>query len=78
MFSSASARYALRACLVGLAAFASTILASDWKHALVGGVLAALGYAGIGAAVPAVEPAVGAKMSVRARVDGRTVKAKIV
>ena len=47
MFDSVTARYLLRAFLVGVAAFA--------------GILAALAYAGIGAAVPAVEPSIGNK-----------------
>lgn len=70
MFDSVTARYVLRCVLFGVSAFlvslqASTLgsdLTSDevWAAAIAGGI-AALAYAGIGAAVPAVEPSIGNK-----------------
>lgn len=62
MFSSAISRYVLRALLVGVgAAVPVWVAGQDWKQVVGSGVLAALAYAGIGAAVPAVEPNVGTK-----------------
>lgn len=62
MFSNPTARYALRALLVGVAAFVSAWYAGDWKDGLYAGVVALASYAGLGAAVPAVEPHVGRKL----------------
>ncbi len=64
MFDNVQARYALRCVLFGLAA-ALPVLAVDgtWKQIVVAGVGAALSYAGIGAAVPAVEPSIGKKLT---------------
>ena len=70
MFDNVQARYVLRAVLVGVAGFVvslqasstgSDLEASEWRNAVIAGVLAALSYAGIGAAVPAVEPSIGVK-----------------
>lgn len=63
MFSSAESRYVLRALLVGVGAAVSSMLADgDWKQIVASGVLAALAYAGIGAATGPVEPFIGNKM----------------
>ena len=65
MFKNAEARYALRCVLVGLAAFLTALQAAGtdaWLNALIGGAVAALAYAGIGAAVSPVEPFIGNKM----------------
>lgn len=71
MFNSATARFILRAFLVGVASFVVSLQASstgsdlepsEWRNAVFAGVLAALAYAGIGATVPAVEPNIGNKM----------------
>lgn len=63
MFKSAEARYALRTCLVGLAAAVPLLIAGeDWKQIVGSGILAALAYAGIGAATPQVEPFIGKKL----------------
>lgn len=68
MFDSVTARYVLRATLVGVAALVVSLQASatgsdlepsEWRNAVFAGILAALAYAGIGAAVPAVEPNIG-------------------
>lgn len=65
MFSKAEARYALRCILVGAAA-AVTALSTDgweaWPKAILSGFVALFAYAGVGAAVPQVEPFVGAKL----------------
>lgn len=66
-----TARYVLRCLLVGVATLAGSLQASGYGSSLdqaelVNGVLAAvvaaLAYAGIGAAVPVVEPNVGNKL----------------
>jgi len=62
----ATTRYVVRCALVGLFAAAGTLIAleplswSDALHGLLTGLVAAGGYAGIGAASP-VEPSVGRK-----------------
>lgn len=67
MFDSVGARFALRSCLVGVASAASVLLTSlpidslDAQKAALTFIVAALSYAGIGAAVPAVEPSIGKK-----------------
>lgn len=67
MFKSVEARFALRSFLFGVSAVATTLFVSlpvdtvDVEKAFLAGVIAALSYAGIGAAVPAVEPSVGVK-----------------
>ena len=70
MFDNVAARYVLRCVLFGFAAFLSALQASSfgsdlhWDElvqALIAGGIAALAYAGIGAAVPAVEPNIGNK-----------------
>ena len=65
MFSKAEARYALRCVLVGLASFLTALQAAGmdaWLNCLIGGAVAALAYAGVGAAVPQVEPYVGKEL----------------
>lgn len=64
MFKNVEARYALRCVLYGLAA-AVPLLATNgsWRAIVVSAVGGALAYAGIGAAVPAVEPQIGKKLS---------------
>ena len=71
MFDKTTARYILRCVLFGVSSFlvsiqasstGSDLEASEWRNALIAGALAALAYAGIGAAVPAVEPNIGNKM----------------
>jgi hypothetical protein len=69
MFKSVEARFALRATLFGVAgANASLATAlpglswSDGVTALILGIGSALGYAGIGAIAPAVEPTIGRKL----------------
>lgn len=73
MFSSPTARYVLRCFLVGVAGLAASLQASGYGssidqseliNGLLAGVILALGYAGIGAAVPAVEPRIGNTMDV--------------
>lgn len=70
MFDSVTARYVLRGILFGVWGFAvalqasstgSDLEASEWRNAVIAGVLGALGYWGVGAAVPAVEPNIGNK-----------------
>lgn len=70
MFKSVEARYALRCTLVGVSALLSSLAAStlgsnldlgEFIFALASGFSGALAYAGIGAAVPAVEPSIGNK-----------------
>lgn len=71
MFKSVQARFALRATLFGVAATNASLLASitgsslTWNEAafaFLTGVSTGLAYAGIGAAVPQVEPNVGNKL----------------
>lgn len=71
MFDSPTARYVLRVFLVGVGAFCASLQASSYGsgldqaeivNALLGAVVVALAYAGIGAAVPAVEPNIGNTM----------------
>lgn len=65
MFSSVEARFVLRAFLVGVASFLTALQAAgadNWLNALIGGAIAALAYAGVGAALPQVEPNVGKKL----------------
>jgi len=68
MFDSVQARYVLRCFLFGLSAFLVSVQASatgsdltqdEWLYAAIAGALAALAYAGIGAASTAVEPSIG-------------------
>ena len=70
VFNSVTARYVLRCFLYGVMAVAVSLQASstgsdlepsEWRNAVLAGVIAALAYAGIGAAVPAVEPNIGNK-----------------
>lgn len=70
MFDSVRARYVLRCVLFGISAFLVSLQASTlgsdltWDEtaaAAIAGGIAALAYAGIGAAVPAVEPSIGNK-----------------
>ena len=66
MFDSVQARFVLRCVLFGVSAFLVALQAQGtpvtfeavWSSAIAGGI-AALAYAGIGAAVPAVEPNIG-------------------
>lgn len=68
MFDSVTARYLLRVCLYGVGAILVSLQASsngsdltngEIVQALIAGGLAALAYAGIGYASPAVEPNIG-------------------
>lgn len=68
---SPTGRYVLRCFLVGVAALATSLQASAYGsgldqaelvNGLLASVIAALAYAGIGAAVPVVEPNVGNKL----------------
>lgn len=69
MFNDVRSRFALRAILVGVAASNAAFLTIVYAgHAITGssvgilisvGVAHALAYAGIGAAVPSVEPSIG-------------------
>lgn len=70
MFDSVQARYVLRSVLCGVSAVLVSLQASaagsaldnnEIVQALIAGGIAALAYAGIGAAVPAVEPSIGNK-----------------
>ena len=69
MFNSVEARYALRCVLFGISGFLVAVQAHGspvtgtalWESAVAGGI-AALAYAGIGAAVPIVEPSIGKKL----------------
>lgn len=70
MFDNVQARYVLRAVLTGVLAALVSIQASasgtdlHWDEvlqAVIAGGIASLVYAGIGAAVPAVEPSIGNK-----------------
>lgn len=71
MFSKAEARYVLRCLLFGLSGLLVSLQASaagsdltqgEVGQAFIAGGLAALAYAGIGAAIPAVEPSIGNKL----------------
>ena len=70
MFDNVAARYVLRCVLFGVSALLVSLQASsagsdlesgEIIQALIAGGIAALAYAGIGAAVPAVEPSIGNK-----------------
>lgn len=70
MFDSPTSRYVLRCFLFGVSALLVSLQASasgsaldnnEILLALIAGGIAALTYAGIGAAVPAVEPLIGNK-----------------
>lgn len=70
MFDSVQARYVLRCILFGVSAFLVSLQASatgsdltgdEVLYAAIAGGIAALSYAGIGAASPAVEPNIGNK-----------------
>lgn len=70
MFDNVAARYVLRCFLFGVSAVLVSLQASGYGSditqpelidALIAGGIAALAYAGIGAAVPAVEPNIGLK-----------------
>lgn len=69
MFATAGARYVLRAFLFGLSGFLVALQAhgtpidgNGLVESLIAGGLAGLAYAGIGAAVPVVEPSIGKKL----------------
>lgn len=65
MFDKAEARYALRCVLVGVSAVVAYLVANGfdaWAESLLAGASAALTYAGIGAALPQVEPFIGNKL----------------
>lgn len=73
MFDTPTSRYVLRCFLVGVAALCVSLQASGYGssldqaeliNAVLAAVVAALAYAGVGAAVPAVEPNVGNKFEV--------------
>ena len=68
MFDTVTARYVLRCTLFGVAAFLVSVQASatgsslTWDevlYAAIAGGIAALAYAGIGAASSSVEPSIG-------------------
>ncbi len=72
MFDSVTARFVLRCMLFGVSAFLVSLQAAaqasgagsalnggDVVNALIAGGIAGIAYAGIGAAVPAVEPNIG-------------------
>lgn len=70
MFDSVTARYVLRGFLFGVWGFAVSLQASstgsdleptEWRNAIIAGVLGALAYYGVGAASPQVEPNIGNK-----------------
>jgi len=69
MFDRVEVRYALRCALFGISGFLVAVQAHGspvtgtalWESAVAGGI-AGLAYAGIGAAVPAVEPSIGMKV----------------
>jgi len=70
MFATVQSRYALRCTLFGVSAFlvslqaaatGSSLTGSEAVYALIAGGIAALAYAGIGAASPNVEPNIGYK-----------------
>lgn len=64
MFKSPAARYVLRAVLFGVSALLVALQADQsLADALIAAGLASLSYAGIGAAVPAVEPSIGRKLN---------------
>lgn len=63
IFKNVEARFALRCLLFGAAAaVAGAQAGANWTAALLAGATGALAYAGIGAAVPAVEPSIGKKL----------------
>lgn len=69
MFDRVGARFALRSVLVGVAGFLTALQAHGspvgWTslyESAIAGALVGLGYAGIGAAVPVVEPSIANKM----------------
>jgi hypothetical protein len=69
MFNNPVARFVLRAVLVGVAVAAAKlqgnlpgISGSDAIDAALAAIIASLAYAGIGVAVPQVEPKVGNKL----------------
>jgi hypothetical protein len=69
MFDKVTARFVLRAALVGFAVFVAMLQhdtpgigLNDLLDAALYGVSAALSYAGVGAVVPQVEPSVGNKL----------------
>lgn len=66
MFSHVEVRFALRSVLVGVAGFLTALQAHGspvtWTsvyESVIGGAIVALGYAGIGVALPQVEPSIG-------------------
>jgi hypothetical protein len=68
VFDTATARYVLRAFLVGVAGTLAALQAhgtpvswEDVYKSVIAGAVLALAYAGIGAASPAVEPNIGIK-----------------
>lgn len=70
MFSTPGSRYVLRSVLVGVGALLSSLAASSMGSdlttgeillALSSGWAGGLGYAGLGAVLPAVEPNIGRK-----------------
>jgi hypothetical protein len=67
VFKSVESRYILRACVAGLVAAAVSLqsqLPLDWADlgpGLIAFVVGAGAYAGVGAAVPQVEPNIGVK-----------------
>jgi hypothetical protein len=71
MFDKVEVRYALRCVLFGVSGFFVAVQAhgtpvtgtSIWESA-VAGAIAALAYAGIGAAVPQVEPSIGKTLDI--------------
>lgn len=69
MFSKAEARYVLRCVLVAVGGFLTALQAHgspvSWTsvyESVIAGALVGFAYAGIGAAVPAVEPSIGKKL----------------
>lgn len=63
MFKSVEARFALRALLVGVAAFVGSLQAgASILQSALAGASGALAYAGVGAVAPAVEPSIGRKL----------------
>lgn len=62
MFKDVRVRYALRCALVGVAALIASLQAgNNVRDAVFAGLAASLAYAGLGAALPAVEPSIGKK-----------------
>lgn len=63
IFKNVVARFVLRCVLVGVAtAVGSAQAGAGWAAALLAGAAGTFAYAGIGAAVPAVEPSIGKKL----------------